>query len=43
MNTSTQANSALTPNIFIHNGKAVTTSRQVAAYFGKQHFHVIEK
>lgn len=31
------------PNVFIHDGKAITTSRQVASYFGKQHFHVIEK
>lgn len=31
------------PSVFIHDGKAITTSRQVANYFGKQHFHVIEK
>ena len=35
--------SAISPSVTIHNGKAVTTSRQVASYFGKQHFHVIEK
>ncbi|HAG2136704.1 TPA: hypothetical protein G8V68_000735 [Salmonella enterica] len=31
------------PNVFIHNGKALTTSRYVADYFGKLHKDVIRK
>lgn len=34
---------ATTPNVFIHNGKALTTSRYVADYFGKLHKDVIRK
>ncbi|EID5174422.1 Rha family transcriptional regulator [Salmonella enterica] len=31
------------PNVFIHNGKAVTTSRYVADYFIKRHDDVLKK
>ncbi|EPI4879975.1 Rha family transcriptional regulator [Salmonella enterica subsp. enterica serovar Newport] len=31
------------PNVFIHNGKAVTTSRYVAEYFEKRHERVLDK
>ncbi|ECT8547642.1 hypothetical protein B0011_06010 [Salmonella enterica subsp. diarizonae serovar 48:i:z] len=31
------------PNVFIHNGKVLTTSRYVADYFGKLHKDVIRK
>ncbi|OIV47977.1 hypothetical protein BK025_00035 [Sodalis sp. TME1] len=31
------------PRVFIHNGKAVTTSQAVADYFHKQHKHVLAK
>lgn len=34
---------ATTPNVFIHNGKAVTTSQAVADYFNKRHDNVIQK
>ncbi|HBM0000042.1 TPA: Rha family transcriptional regulator [Salmonella enterica subsp. enterica serovar Kodjovi] len=34
---------ASTPNVFIHNGKAVTTSRYVAEFFGKLHKDVLRK
>ncbi|MBS3895149.1 Rha family transcriptional regulator, partial [Serratia marcescens] len=37
------ANSATNPNVFIHNGKAVTTSQSVAEYFSKRHDNVIQK
>lgn len=35
--------SATTPNVFIHDGKAVTTSVAVAEYFHKLHKNVIQK
>ncbi len=31
------------PRVFIHNGKAVTTSQAVADYFHKQHKNVLTK
>ncbi|PRD13962.1 Rha family transcriptional regulator [Pantoea coffeiphila] len=31
------------PEVMIHNGKAVTTSRAVAQYFHKQHQHITQK
>lgn len=31
------------PKVSIHNGKAVTTTEDVACYFGKQHHHVVQK
>ncbi|EBM0567332.1 hypothetical protein DP643_23345 [Salmonella enterica] len=31
------------PNVFIHNGKALTTSRYVAEYFEKRHERVLDK
>lgn len=34
---------ANTPNVFIHNGKAVTSSQSVAEYFVKRHDNVIQK
>lgn len=43
MNLPALANTATTPNVFIHNGKAVTTSQAVAAYFIKRHDNVIQK
>lgn len=33
----------VTPNVFIHDGKAVTTSQAVAEYFIKRHDNVIQK
>lgn len=35
--------SATTPNVFIHDGKAVTTSQAVATYFIKRHDDVLKK
>ncbi|EEC5247803.1 Rha family transcriptional regulator [Salmonella enterica subsp. enterica] len=35
--------SATTPNVFIHDGKAVTTSKAVADYFHKEHQKVVLK
>ncbi|MFB9087121.1 Rha family transcriptional regulator [Erwinia tracheiphila] len=45
MTTSTLAITATThaPTVFIHNGKAVTTSQAVAEYFHKLHKNVIQK
>ncbi|EHE8217038.1 Rha family transcriptional regulator, partial [Salmonella enterica] len=37
------ANTATIPNVFIHDGKAVTTSVAVAEFFGKRHDNVIQK
>ncbi|MBS3895143.1 Rha family transcriptional regulator, partial [Serratia marcescens] len=37
------ANTATNPNVFIHDGKAVTTSQAVAACFHKLHKNVIQK
>lgn len=34
---------ATTPNVSIHHGKAITTTEDVAIYFGKQHHHVVQK
>lgn len=34
---------ATNPTVFIHNGKAVTTSQAVAEYFQKRHDNVIQK
>lgn len=31
------------PKVTIHSGKAVTTTEDVASYFGKQHHHVVQK
>ncbi|CAJ0996733.1 hypothetical protein SODG_007494 [Sodalis praecaptivus] len=39
----TEANEISIPTVFIHNGKAVTTSQAVADYFHKQHKHVLAK
>ncbi|QBY43959.1 Rha family transcriptional regulator [Arsenophonus nasoniae] len=35
--------STITPKVTIHNGKAITTTDDVAHYFGKQHHHVVQK
>ncbi|PAV02137.1 Rha family transcriptional regulator [Arsenophonus sp. ENCA] len=35
--------SAITPKVTVHNGKAITTSQDVADYFGKLHKNVIQK
>ncbi|WP_063655439.1 Rha family transcriptional regulator [Candidatus Arsenophonus triatominarum] len=35
--------STIRPNVKIHNGKAITTTDNVAHYFGKQHHHVVQK
>ncbi|EKS6166875.1 Rha family transcriptional regulator [Salmonella enterica] len=43
MNLPALANTATNPNVFIHNGKAVTTSQAVADYFHKLHKNVIQK
>lgn len=43
MTNQTMAISATTPNVFIHNGKAVTSSQAVADYFNKRHDNVIQK
>ncbi|EDQ6557426.1 transcriptional regulator, partial [Salmonella enterica subsp. enterica] len=43
MNLPALANTATTPNVFIHDGKAVTTSRSVGEYFRKLHKDVIRK
>ncbi|MGL9720055.1 Rha family transcriptional regulator [Symbiopectobacterium sp.] len=32
-----------TPKVTIHNGKAITTTEDVALYFEKQHHHVVQK
>lgn len=37
------ANTATTPKVFIHDGKAVTTSQSVASYFVKRHERVLDK
>lgn len=37
------ANTATNPTVFIHDGKAVTTSKDVAEYFGKEHQKVVLK
>lgn len=37
------ANSTATPNVSIHNGKAITTSQDVADYFRKLHKDVLKK
>lgn len=37
------ATQATTPNVFIHDGKAVTTSQAVATYFIKRHERVLDK
>ncbi len=34
---------ATTPSVFIHDGKAVTTSQAVAEYFNKRHDDVLKK
>lgn len=39
----TLANNATTPTVFIHDGKAVTTSKAVAEYFHKEHQKVVLK
>ncbi|WP_440866140.1 hypothetical protein [Symbiopectobacterium purcellii] len=31
------------PRVFINNGKALTTSKNVADYFGKRHERVLDK
>lgn len=31
------------PKVTIHNGKAITTTEDVALYFQKQHHHVVQK
>lgn len=43
MTLQTLANTATNPTVFIHDGKAVTTSQSVAAYFIKRHDNVIQK
>ncbi|EBP8055312.1 Rha family transcriptional regulator [Salmonella enterica] len=43
MNLPTLANTATTPTVFIHDGKAVTTSVAVAEYFHKTHDNVLKK
>ncbi|MFS1583176.1 MAG: Rha family transcriptional regulator [Candidatus Arsenophonus phytopathogenicus] len=35
--------SAITPKVSIHNGKAVTNSRDVSDYFGKRHDDILKK
>lgn len=35
--------STIAPKVTIHDGKAVTTTEDVASYFGKQHHHVVQK
>ncbi|HGJ5877509.1 MAG TPA: Rha family transcriptional regulator, partial [Arsenophonus nasoniae] len=35
--------STITPKVTIHNGKAITTSQDVADYFGKRHDDVLKK
>ncbi|MFS1537655.1 MAG: Rha family transcriptional regulator [Candidatus Phlomobacter fragariae] len=35
--------STITPKVTIHNSKAVTTSQDVADYFGKRHDDVLKK
>ncbi|WP_434084817.1 Rha family transcriptional regulator [Proteus mirabilis] len=35
--------SVLSPTVTIQNGKAITTTENVAIYFGKQHHHVVQK
>lgn len=35
--------STTVPNVSIHQGKATTTTEDVAIYFGKQHHHVVQK
>lgn len=37
------ANTATTPNVYIHDGKAVTTSKAVGEFFRKLHKNVIQK
>lgn len=41
MNLPVLATNATNPNVFIHNGKAVTTSQAVATYFNKRHDNVL--
>ncbi|EAS2000457.1 Rha family transcriptional regulator [Salmonella enterica] len=41
MNLPALANTATTPNVFIHDGKAVTTSKAVGEFFRKLHKNVI--
>lgn len=43
MNLPALAHTATNPSVFIHNGKAVTTSQAVAEYFIKRHDNVIQK
>ncbi|MFS1539547.1 MAG: Rha family transcriptional regulator [Candidatus Phlomobacter fragariae] len=43
MTIQTTANEVSTPNVFIHNGKVVTSSNAVAIYFAKRHDNVIQK
>ncbi len=43
MNLPALASTATTPDVFIHNGKAVTTSQAVSTYFIKRHDNVIQK
>ena len=43
MNLSALATNATNPNVFIQNGKAVTTSQVVSEYFCKQHKDVLRK
>lgn len=33
----------ISPKVSIHDGKAITTTEDVAIYFGKQHHHVVQK
>ncbi len=35
--------STITPKVTFHNGKVITTSRDVADYFGKRHERVLDK
>ncbi|BBG59544.1 Rha family transcriptional regulator [Providencia rustigianii] len=43
MKSPAMAVTAINPNVSIHNGKAITTTEDVAIYFGKQHHHVVQK